>query len=94
MINDDKQTCKHTGPGINHPVLLLFHRDGQNIREQTRSTGNRDIREQSSSCRGGRPPEASGGIVSHNRRTEFNIQADAPQQLVLEIRDTKKQPDF
>ena len=31
------------------------------------------------------PQETSGGIVGHNRREEFNIQADAPQQLVLEI---------
>jgi hypothetical protein len=40
------------------------------------------------------PQEASGGIVSRNRRTEFNIQAYAPQQLVMEIRDTKEQPDL
>jgi hypothetical protein len=40
------------------------------------------------------PREASGRIVGRNRRTEFNILADAPQQLVPEIRDTKEQPDL
>jgi hypothetical protein len=89
MMNVDKQTCSN-------------HRSGNQssgektkvTREPRKSTGDWDNREQSSSCRGGRPPEASGGIVGHNRRTEFNILADAPQQLVLEIRDTQKQPDL
>jgi hypothetical protein len=89
MMNADKQTCSTRRSG-NQP-------SGEKTKvtiEPRKSTGGWDNREQSSSCRGERPPEVSGGIVGHNRRKEFNIQADAPQQLVLEIRDTKKQPDL
>ena len=88
MMNADKQTCSTRRSG-NQPS----GEKTKATREQRKSTGDWDIREHLS-CRGGRPPEASGGIVGHNRRTEFNIQAYAPQQLVMKIRDTEKQPDF
>jgi hypothetical protein len=74
--------------------VLLFQREGQNHQRANAICWKPGYQGATPSCRGGRPPEVSGGIVSHNRRKEFNILADAPQQLVLEIRDTKEQPDL
>jgi hypothetical protein len=80
----------HIGPGINHLVLLFFHREGQNHQRANAICWKLGYPGTTSSCRGGRPPEASGGIVNHNRREEFNVQADTPQpQLMLEIRDNQ-----
>jgi hypothetical protein len=85
--------AQHTGPGINHPVPL-FRRENQSHQRDEKIHWRLGYQGATPSCWGGRPPEVSGGIVSHNWRKEFNILADAPQQLVLEIRDTQKQPDL
>jgi hypothetical protein len=48
-----------------------------------------------SSCRGRRPHKASGGIINHNRRkSSIYRQTRHNNKLMLEIRDTKKQPDL
>ena len=71
--------AQHAGPGINRPERKPKPPESKENPLGTGISGNTYPAGEEE------PQEASGGIVGHNRREEFNIQADAPQQLVLEI---------